>query len=128
MKKSIVLFLALVVALPVLAFADVDVPEWLIEGSWNHFEDTGDGMLLTSMYLTEEKTVYYVTQLFDSSGPVYGRSFLGSWEKTGADTVHVKIGNNTSLDLTYCTYNMMYDYELRNYYFRAELGDNDIVK
>lgn len=127
MKKTFALLLVLAIVFPVVSLA-VNVEEWLIEGSWNHFEHTDDGMLLTSMYLTEEGTAYYVTQLFNSDGPVYGRSFLGSWKKTGLNTIHVVIGNNSSLDLTYYTYNMMYDHELRNYYFRAELGDNDIIK
>lgn len=128
MKRFFVFAFVIVLLLPACSFADVDVPAWLIEGSWNHFEKTNDGMLLTSMYLSEDGTAYFVTQLFNSDGPGIGRAYLGTWEKTGSDTLCVYTGTNSSVDLTYCTYNMMYDYSLRNYYFRAELGDDDIVK
>lgn len=128
MKKLIALILITALLLPFSAFADTDIPAWMMEGSWNHFESTAYGMLLTSIYLDEDGTAYFVTQLFNAEGPGLGRAFRGTWEKTGVDTVHVVTGKNSSLDLTYCTYNMMFDYDLRNYYFRAELGDEDKIK
>ena len=127
MKRAFILFLIFALVVPSVVLA-ADVPVWLIEGSWNHFESTDDGMLLTSLYLTEDGIVYFMTQLFRSDGPGLGRAFVGSWEKTGDDTLHVIIGNNASIDLTYCSYNMMYDYASMSYYFRAELEDNDKIK
>lgn len=128
MKRILVFVLVLALFLPVCSLADHDVPAWLIDGSWNHFEKTDDGMLLTSMYLDEDGTAYFVTQVFNADGAGIGRAYLGTWEKTGLDTLRVFTGTNSFIDLTYCTYNMMYDYSLRNYYFRAELGDDDRVK
>lgn len=128
MKKLLAVILILSLLLPVSAFADADVPAWLMEGSWNHFQSTADGMLLTSLYLDDDGTAYFVTQLFNAEGPGLGRAFRGTWEKTGVDTLHVVTGNNSSLDLTYCTYNMMFDYAMQDYYFRAELGDDDKIK
>ena len=123
MKKLIIAFLIVVLIFP-FSFS-LAVEDWLIEGAWTHVEDTGDGMLITSMYLFEDGKAYYVTQVFngDKVGP--GRSFVGSWEFTGIDTIHVVIGNNSSMNLTYHTFNMMFDHELREYYFRAELRDGD---
>ena len=127
MKKMIAVILIFVFLFPAASFG-VTVRAWMIEGSWNHFEYTDDGMLLTSMYLDESGKAYFVTQLFHADDPGLGRAFVGSWEFTGEDTIHVITGNNSSLDLTYCTYNMMFDYSTGSYFFRAELKDDDKVK
>ena len=127
MKKLLAVALILVFLLPLVVHAEEGVPSWLIEGSWNHYETTDDGMLLTSLYLAENGTAYFMTQLFRSDGPGLSRSFVGSWEKTGLNSIHVITGNSASLDLTYCSFNMMFDYDLLDYYFRAELRDGDKV-
>ena len=127
MKKLFIVVLVLVLVFPLVAYADDGIPAWLIEGSWNHYESTDDGMLLTSIFLTEDGTAYFVTQLFRDKEPAIGRAFVGSWEKTGRNTIHVIIGNSATMDLTYCSYNMMFDYDLLDYYFRAELRNEDKV-
>ena len=126
MKKLFALILTLVFVLS--ASCAFSLPAWLIDGAWMHVESTDNGMLLTSMYLFEDGKVYYSTQLFLNDAPASGRSCVGSWEFTGEDTIHVIIGEHSSVDLTYYTYNMMYDNELRNYYFRAEMRDGDTLK
>ena len=125
MKKFVTLILIL--ALVVSCSCASAVAAWLIDGVWTHMETTATGCLITSLYLTEDGTAYYVTQLFRDGEPGLGRAFVGSWSFTGSNTLHVIIGNNSSIDLTYCTGNMMYDYEMRDYYFRAELRDGDKV-
>lgn len=118
MKKLITIILALALILPAAAYA-VDME--IVSGLWSHAEDTADGMLLTSMYLTEEGIAYFVTQMFGSDGPGLGRAWLGSWELTEINTVHIIIGKHATLDLKYRDYNTMIDQATYDYYLRAEL-------
>lgn len=126
MKKIFALILVLALVLPAAALSSVEA--WLIEGAWTHVEDTESGKLITSMYLEEDGKAYFVTQMFYSEEPGLGRSFVGSWEFTGPDTIHVITGNNSSIDLTYHSFNMMFDHELHDYYFRAEMRDGDVLQ
>lgn len=126
MKKLITMILILALILPAGALADID-PE-MYEGAWTSHKFTTDGgVVLTTVYLDEGGIAYFMIQSFSPEKPGLGRAFVGSWEVTGPDMIHVISGNNTSMDLIYCSYNMMYHTKLRDKYFRATLRDGDMV-
>ena len=126
MKKLITLILILALILPAAACADVQ--KWMYEGAWTSYTYTKNGISITTIYLEENGISYCVMQTFIDNEPGVGRAFVGTWAVTGPDTINVVIGNNTSLDLQYYTYNMMYDHKTLTHYFRAILRDGDIVK
>ena len=124
MKKCLSIILIVSLVLFCVSFASAVSPTF-IEGAWTHLEDTENGCLITSLYLTEEGTAYFVTQLFRDNEPAIGRAFVGSWSFIDRNKIHIITGNSATLDLTYCSFNMMFDNDLRDYYFRAELRDGD---
>ena len=125
MKKLIILLLVVLLAVPVSSSA---VAPFLYEGAWTNTASLTDGVCLTTIYLEEDGTAYFMTQMFRSGEVGIGRAFVGTWEPSGSDYVHVTTGNNSSVDLLYCTFNMMYDEATRAMYFRAEMRDDDRVK
>jgi len=125
MRKMILVILILSLLLPVAAVSDVS--EWLYEGTWTNTQDGEDGIALITVSLWEDGKAYYVAQTFSRNEPGIGRAFVGSWEVTGPDTIHVIVGENTSMDLRYCTFNMMLEDKTRRLFFRAEMRDGDNV-
>lgn len=121
MKKFITLFLALALVLTAVSGTALTLSGWMVWGSWNHFEVTNNGMLLTSIYLEEDGTAYFMTQLFVDGAPGVGRAYVGSWEITSDRYVHIVTGENTCLDLCFKDYNEMDDSATGSMYFRAEL-------
>ena len=129
MKKLFALILVVLLVLPVLpASALTEVPAFLYEGTWTNTAALTDGVSLTTICLEEYGTAYYVTQMFLHDEIRSGRSFIGSWEITGPNSTHVTIGENTSMDMVYSTFNMMFDTETLSMFFRAEMRDGDMIK
>ena len=122
MKKLITMILILALILPASALGDISA--WMLEDTWTHTELMKTGVGIISLYLTEDGKAYYTAQTFMDE-PGTGRSYIGSWEFTGPDTILVFIGENTEIELCYQTYNMMYDTKTRDMYFRAAMRDGD---
>ena len=126
MKKLITIILIMAMILPAAALADMD--PGMYEGAWTCHEFTTDGgVVLTTVYLDEGGIAYFMIQSFSPEKLGLGRAFVGSWEVTGPDMIHVVCGNKATLDLLYCSYNMMYETTTRDQYFRAIMRDGDRV-
>ena len=123
MKKLLALLLILAITMPAVSTASVSA--WMLEDTWTHTEYTTSGVWITSICLTEDGVAYYVVQTFSDGEPGFGRSYVGSWEFTGPDTILVIIGENTEIELFYQTYNLMYNTETKDMYFRAAMRDGD---
>ena len=121
MKKLLAVIMILALLLPAASGTALTLSEWMVWGSWNHFETTNNGMLLTSIYLEEDGIAYFMTQLFSDGAPGFGRAYVGSWEITNDRYVHIVTGQNTSIDRCFKDYNEMDDQATGSMYFRAEL-------
>ena len=108
MKRFIALVLVFAVLLPSFGFAST-VEEWMVEGNWIGYwhEDNGARSMIF-IELEEENRAYFVTQFFHADEPGLGRAYIGEWELNG-NIVHVKIGNNTSMDLEFRGNGLMVD-------------------
>ena len=96
MKKLFVLILALVLLLPVLAAAD----DSSVVGCWASYQLLTTGCpCMTMLYLADDYTCYYFTQMYEHDEVGFGRAFIGSWEMQRDGSVFVKIGNNATLTL-----------------------------
>jgi len=95
MKKLLALILALL--LPALAMAD-----WPACTAWTHSSLTAEGVpYMQYIYLAEDGSCYYTTQLFHPDSEAFGRSYTGTWELLPSGNVYAKTGNNTSLELAF---------------------------
>ena len=98
MKKLFVLILAFVLLLPVLAAAD----DSSVVGCWASYQLLTDGApCLTMLYLAEDHTCYYLTQMYHPDREGIGRTYIGSWEIQPDGSVFVKIGNSATLTLSF---------------------------
>lgn len=123
MKKLIAITLILAMLLPAAAMASISA--WMLEDAWTHIDYMENGIGIVSLYITEDGAAYYSAQAFLDGEPGISRSFIGSWEYTGPDTILVTIGENTQIELCYQTYNHMYDIKTKASYFRAAMRDGD---
>ena len=98
MKKLFVLILSLVLLLPVLAAAD----DSSVVGCWASYQLLTDGApCLTMLYLAEDHTCYYLTQMYHPDREGIGRTYIGSWEIQADGSIFVKTGNNSSVTLSF---------------------------
>ena len=125
MKKLLTVILILAMILPAAALADVS--SWLYEATWVHTDyGKSGGVTIEALCLNEDGTAFYVVQSFTAEEPMFGRAFVGSWEISGPDTIHVIIGNNAEMEMCYSSYNMMYDVQTRSMFFRSAMGKDDV--
>lgn len=95
MKKLLALILALL--LPAIALAD-----WPAGTAWTHSSLSAEGVpYMQYLYLAEDGSCYYTTQLFHPDSEAFGRSYTGTWELLISGNVYAKTGNNTSLELAF---------------------------
>lgn len=126
MKKLITVVLILAMLLPAAALAEVE--EWLYADTWTCTEYLNDGgVTLTTICLMEDGTAFCIVHMFFQDHEGYGRTHIGTWEVTGPDTINVVSGDNTSMDLAYATYNMMYNVKTRKMFFRSCMRDGDHI-
>lgn len=94
MKKLIILFLIFALFLPAAALAG----ESDVIGCWGHYDVLTDGApAMTMLYLAEDHTCYFLTQMFRADKEGFGRTFIGTWEYQSDGSVFVKTGKNTSI-------------------------------
>ena len=99
MKRLVCLLLVLVL-FPLVSLADGS--EYV--GCWASYETLTDGAPVMSMlYLSEDHTCYFVTQMFHPDSPGLGRSYVGTWEILSDGTLRAKTGNNTETKLKFYT-------------------------
>lgn len=126
MKKLITLLLILALALPAAALADAS--HWMFESTWVSTEyHDDDAVTIQLLCLLESEKAMYITQRFSADGPGFYRAFVGSWEMTDPNTIHVIIGETAEMDLYYSSYNMMYDIKTRRMFFRSQMGRDDVA-
>ena len=120
MKRLLTIVLILALLMPAAAMA-VTVSDWMVEGNWMGFweEDNGARSMIC-IVLEENNVAYYVAQFFHADEPGLGRAYIGSWDLSD-DIVHVKIGENTSLDLKFINGSTMRDATTGRYFLLAEL-------
>ena len=95
MKKLITVILILCLLLPAAALAD-DRPV----GCWATYSLLTTGApQVTTIYLAEDHTCYFLIRLFDPDGEGNGRTFVGTWEQLPDGHFLAKTGNNTSTEL-----------------------------
>ena len=96
MKKLLAVFLILALLLPVAAFAD----DSDVVGCWASYQLLTTGCpCMTMLYLADDYTCYYFTQMYEHDEVGFGRTFIGSWEMQRDGSVFVKIGNYATLTL-----------------------------
>ena len=96
MKKLLAVFLILALLLPVAAFAD----DSDVVGCWASYQLLTTGCpCMTMLYLADDYTCYYFTQMYEHDEVGLGRTFIGSWEMQRDGSVFVKIGNYATLTL-----------------------------
>ena len=124
MKKLLITVLILALLLPAAASALVE--DWLYADTWTCTEYLrSGGVMITTFCLYEDGTAFIVFQIFNAETPGPGSAHVGTWEVTGDNNINVASGDNTSMDLTYQTYNMMYSEKTRKMFFRACMRDGD---
>lgn len=105
MKKLFCLLLVLI-CLPVIAFSD----ESDVVGCWAHYEMLTDGAPAMSMlYLAEDHTCYFVTQMFHPDKAGVGRKYVGTWSLQSDGSIYAKTGNNTDMTLTIFNESLAFD-------------------
>ena len=125
MKKLITVILILALLLPAAAMASVS--SWLYEDTWVHTDyGKSGGVTIEAICLHEDGTAFYVVQSFTAEEPGFSRAFVGSWEVSGPDTIHVVIGENAEMEMCYSSYNMIYDIQTRSMFFRSAMGKDDV--
>lgn len=98
MKKLITLILILALILPAAMSAADTGPV----GCWAHYELLNDGApFMTMIYLADDHMCYYLTQMYHTNEPGFGRKFVGTWEQLTDGSVQAKTGNNTSTTLRF---------------------------
>lgn len=118
MKKLFVLILVIALILPAASLAGVE--EWMVEGNWmGYWHEENGARSITCIVLEEDNIAYFVTQFFHETEPGLGRSYIGTWSLSG-DIVHVKIGNNSSMDLQFKGNGLMIDTATNRMLFLAE--------
>ena len=96
MKKLLAVFLIFALLLPVAAFAD----DSDVVGCWASYQLLTTGCpCMTMLYLADDYTCYYFTQMYEHDEVGLGRTFIGSWEMQRDGSVFVKIGNYATLTL-----------------------------
>ena len=98
MKKLITIILILALILPAAALAD----EKNVVGCWGTYETLSTGApAMTMLYLAEDHTCYFLTQMFGPDEPAIGRQYVGTWEMKSDGNVYIKTGNNTDMTLVF---------------------------
>ena len=98
MKKLLTVCLILALFLPAASLAD----EQDVIGCWSSYETLNTGApYITSVFLSEDHTCYFVSQFFKPDEAGVGRAYVGTWEYNNDGTVYVKTGNNTYITLTF---------------------------
>lgn len=96
MKKLLALTLILALLIPALALASGP------EGCWVSYDPLTTGAPHVSfLFLAENGTCYFLTQMFNEDSAGFGRTFVGTWELQEDGSVVAKTGNNTSTTLTF---------------------------
>ena len=98
MKKLLSMILILALILPAAVSAAATGPV----GCWAHYELLNDGAPdMTMLYLADDHTCYYLTQMYHTDESGLGRQFVGTWEQLADGSVLAKTGNNTSTTLRF---------------------------
>lgn len=105
MKKLFCLLLVLI-CLPVISLSD----DADVVGCWAHYEMLTDGAPMVSMlYLAEDHTCYFVTQMFHHDEAGFGRKYVGTWNLQSDGSIYAKIGNNSDMELTIYNESIVFD-------------------
>ena len=98
MKKLLIVTLIAALLLPVFAMAS----ENDVVGCWSGYEMLETGApTITTFYLAQDHTCYFVIQSFRQTEAGLGRNYVGTWEINSDGTVSVKTGNNSSMTLLF---------------------------
>lgn len=100
MKKLIALFFALALAVSAASCESMPFDEYCYYYGYGHIEVAKDGSpYMSIIYLAEDHTCYYLTQMFSTDEPRLGRAYVGTWETLDDGKIFAKIGENTSRTL-----------------------------
>lgn len=100
MKKLIALFFALALVFSAASCESMPFDEYGYFYGYGHIEVAKSGApYMAILYLAEDHTCYYLTQMFNTDEPRLGRAYVGTWETLDDGKIFAKIGENTSRTL-----------------------------
>ena len=100
MKKFLALLFALVLIVSAAFCESMPFDEYCYFYGYGHIEVLKSGApYMSIIYLSEDHTCYYLTQMFNTDEPRLGRAYVGTWETLDDGNIFAKIGDNTSRTL-----------------------------
>ncbi|MBO7662896.1 MAG: hypothetical protein J6U01_05955 [Clostridia bacterium] len=112
MKKLIALFFALALAVSAASCESMTIDEFCYYYGYGHIEVTKSGApAMSIIYLAEDHTCYYLTEMFNKEAPVFGRAYVGTWELMADGSIFAQVGENATRTLKPSVMNTLVDVE-----------------
>ena len=100
MKKLVSVLFALILFFSAASCDSVPFEEYCYYEGYGHIEVLKSGApYMAILYLAEDHTCYYLTQMFNTDEPRLGRAYVGTWETLDDGKIFAKIGENSSRTL-----------------------------
>lgn len=117
MKKLIALFFALALAFSAASCESMPFEEYCYFYGFAHIETLKSGApSMSVIYLSEDHTCYFLTQMFSPDEPRLGRAYVGTWETLDDGKIFAKIGDNATLTLKLSSLGSLVDVDTMSVY------------